>query len=142
MDAELASLAGTAATTVVAALATDAWENTRRAIGRLWSRIHPERADTIDAELVEARTDLLKARADGNTETEADIVASWRLRLRQVLAADPSAAAELRQILDELQPAAATGGQAWTGGVSMNATASGQARIYQVGQGNQHITEG
>jgi len=140
MDAELFALASTASTTVVTLLATDAWEKAKNALGTLWRRVHPERAATIEAELVDARTELLAAHAAGDQQTEQDLVAEWRGRLQRLLTADPRLADELRRLLDEQLIPALPAGHSWTGPVHMTAHAK-DGRIYQVGQGDQHITE-
>ncbi|HEY9475860.1 MAG TPA: hypothetical protein VIS06_18660 [Mycobacteriales bacterium] len=140
MDAELVELAGTAGTAIVTLLATDVWERTKTAVGGLWRKVHPDRADTVAAELAEARAELLAARAAGDTQTEHDLVGEWQARLRRLLAADPAVADPLRHLLDELRPYLPGGAQVWTGDVRMTAKASGNAQINQLGQGVQHIT--
>jgi hypothetical protein len=60
MDPEIAALAGTAGTTVVTLMAGDAWQRTRDGVVALWRRVHPERADSIDAELEATRSDVAK----------------------------------------------------------------------------------
>ncbi|WP_423834872.1 hypothetical protein [Streptomyces manipurensis] len=62
MDAELVALTSSAATTVVGLLATDAWEQTKLAVARLWGLSRPEQAETVEAELVETRAELLAFR--------------------------------------------------------------------------------
>ena len=142
MDAELVTLAGSAASTVVTLLATDAWEKAKAAMGALWRQVHPDRAEGVEADLVDTRVQVLAARADRDAEAEQELVAEWQGRIRRLLAADPAVAAELRRLLDtELTPALPAGSQVWTGDVHMDATATGHARIYQVGQGTQHITD-
>ncbi|WP_422733080.1 hypothetical protein ACN26Y_18005 [Micromonospora sp. WMMD558] len=142
MDAELLALANTAGATVVTLLATDAWETAKSAVGSLWQRVHPERAEAVQAELVEARAEVVAARAAGHDEVEPELVREWQRRLRRLLAADPSVAAELLRLLDEeLTQALPVTGQAWTGDVAMRAEASGHGRVYQVGQGALHVNE-
>jgi hypothetical protein len=142
VDAELLTLANTGGTALVTLLATDAWEKSKSAAGALWQRVHPERAETVQAELVEARAEVLAARAAGDDAVESELVMEWRRRLRRLLTTDPTVATELRRLLDEeLAPALSATGRTWTGNVDMRAEASGNARVYQVGQGNQHITE-
>lgn len=139
MDAELATLAGTAGTTIVAALVTDTWEKTRTALGALWRRVHPKRAEAVEAELVEARAELLAARAAGDNQVEQELVAEWQSRLRRLLAADPAVAGELRRILGDLAPTLPAG-QVWTGEANVRATASGHGTNNIVVQGTQNIT--
>ena len=139
MDAELVELAGTAGTTIVALLATDAWEKTKTAVAGLWGKVHPQRTETVAAELVEARADLLDARAGGDIDTQQALIGEWQSRLRRLLAADPAVAGDLRRLLGDLTPALPAG-QVWTGEVTIRATASGHGTNNIVGQGTQNIT--
>ncbi|MGW2183414.1 hypothetical protein ACWCXX_36340 [Streptomyces sp. NPDC001732] len=139
MDPELAALASSAATTMVGVLATDGWENVKSLVGRLWQRVHPDRAEVVEAELVETRTELLTARQTQDGEAEQHLVGEWHGRLRRLLAADPELAEELRRMVAELQSAAAED-RAGAGPVDMRARASGHAKVYQAGR-DQHITE-
>lgn len=145
MDAELVTLASTAASTIVTLLATDAWEKARSAVGTFWQRMHPASARAIEAELTEAQAALV---ADANRDEHprqalADALrAEWSGRLRRLLVSHPQAADELRRLLDEeLIPALPQAVQAWSGTVEMRAKASGQGRVYQVGQGTINVGE-
>lgn len=136
MEPEIAALASTAGTTVVTLMATDAWERTRDAVAGLWRRVHPERADTVTAELDATREDLTSQEAEDDEEVVRELQAEWRGRVRRLLTARPEVAGELRRLLDELDPDAAPDAPA----VRQQATASGQARIYQAGR-DQHFGE-
>ncbi|MER7671890.1 hypothetical protein ABTY61_26000 [Kitasatospora sp. NPDC096128] len=138
MDPELTSLAGVAAAAVVQQLTTSAWERIRSAVGELWRRRHPERAETVLAELGEAREDVAEARRAGDERAEQEVVDLWGARLRRLLAADPGAAVQLRALVEELTGASAP--VAPQQSVTMNAKASGRARINQA-VGDIHITE-
>ncbi|WP_329277175.1 hypothetical protein [Streptomyces sp. NBC_00691] len=59
MDAELAVLAGTAGTTLVTLLTTEAWQRVSDGVASLWRRAEPERAEAISTELEVTRADLL-----------------------------------------------------------------------------------
>lgn len=137
MDPEIAALAGSAGTTVVTLMATDAWQRTRDAVAALWRRVHPDRAAAIEAELDTTREEVLAAQASGDTEVEAELQAEWQGRVRRLLATRPEVADELRSLLEELSPAPAA---APAVAVTQHATASGSARVYQAGR-DQHITE-
>ncbi|MFC1418119.1 hypothetical protein [Streptacidiphilus cavernicola] len=100
MDAELAGLVGSGATTIVGLMATDLWTQTRDRIGRLFARGADPAAVTADLEA--SRTELVAARQAGDETAVADVEAEWRSRLRRVLQSDPAAAAELRALLDEV----------------------------------------
>ena len=135
MDPEIAALAGTAGTTVVTLMAGDAWQRTREGVVALWRRVHPERADSIDAELEATRTEVLAGRAAGDRQSEEELTAEWQGRIRRLLAGSPAVAEDLRHLLDEISPGAESAAQ-----IRMRATASGHGRVYQAGR-DQHITE-
>ncbi|MFC9702808.1 MULTISPECIES: hypothetical protein [Streptomyces] len=134
MDAELAVLAGTAGTTLVTLLTTEAWQRVSDGITSLWRRAEPERAEVISAELEVTRTDLLAAQAGGDLETGGELGAEWQGRIRRLLVTHPEEAAALRAILDELRPTPDVPS------VTQHATASGHARVYQAGR-DQHIDQ-
>ncbi|MGH3309097.1 MAG: hypothetical protein ACRDP3_00650 [Streptomyces sp.] len=133
---EFTSLAQTAGTTLVALMATDAWERTREGITQLWRRIQPHRAEAVAAELEISREDIVAARTTDDQETLSELSSQWQGRFRRLLVARPEAAEELHRLLDELGPPATAAGPA----ITQQGTASGQARIYQAGR-DQHITE-
>ncbi|MDX2563625.1 hypothetical protein PV371_28810 [Streptomyces sp. TX20-6-3] len=133
MDAELAVLAGTAGTTLVTLLTTEAWQRVSDGITSLWRRAEPARAEAISAELDIARTDLLAARDSGDLEVGSELGAEWQGRIRRLLVTHPEEAAALRRLIDELQPLTPD-----VPSVTQHATASGHARVYQAGR-DQHI---
>ncbi|MFE7129420.1 hypothetical protein ACFVIM_00990 [Streptomyces sp. NPDC057638] len=135
MDAEVALLAQSAGTTLVALMATDAWQHMREGITRLWRRTQPERADTIAAELEAGRDDVLAAVASGDHEDLEELRLQWQGSVRRLLVERPDAVEELRALLDRLDP----GGSA-ARRITQHATVSGRGRVYQAGR-DQHITE-
>lgn len=135
MDAEVALLAQSAGTTLVALMATDAWQHMRDGITRLWRRTQPERADTVAAELEAGREDVLAAIATDDQETLDELRLQWQGSVRRLLVAQPAAVEELRALLDQLDPDGSVARQ-----ITQHATASGQGRVYQAGR-DQRITE-
>lgn len=131
-----------AGTALVGAMATDAWQEARDAVVALWRRMRPEQAEVIDAELVETRDQILTLRQVPDEEdTERAIAASWQIRLQMLLREDPSAAEDLRRLLDGLStPVSGNDERAHVGTLTMNAQASGSGRVYQAGR-DQHIAE-
>ncbi|MFE5679200.1 hypothetical protein ACFQ7B_12325 [Streptomyces erythrochromogenes] len=129
MDPEMAVLASTAGTTLVALLTTEAWQRARDGVALLWRRADPERADAISAELDVTRSDLLAAQAGGDLESPSELSVEWQGRLRRLLAAHPEETEALRTLLTELAPHAPA-----ETSVTQRATASGHARIYQAGR--------
>ncbi|MFE3826342.1 hypothetical protein [Streptomyces sp. NPDC059092] len=139
MESELAALVNLAASTVVSGMATAGWESVRRAMGELWRRVHPERADTVLAELGEARTEVLVARRNGDERAERELVGEWQTRLRRLLAADPEMVPELRRLIDELPPL--SDGEPRTGSPRLTANVSGRSRVTMAGR-DINITKG
>ncbi|MFF0277215.1 hypothetical protein [Streptomyces sp. NPDC004330] len=135
MDAELAVLAGTAGTTLVTLLTTEAWQRVSDGVASLWRRAEPDRAEAISAELETTRADLLAAQDGDDQESGRELGAEWQGRIRRLLVTHPEEAAALRRLLDELQPP--TSG---VPAVTQQATASGYARVYQAGR-DQYIEE-
>ena len=126
MDGELAAPAGSAATTVVKLMATDAWGEVKEKIGGLWRRFRSDQADAIAQELDRAHVEIAAA---SETITLA-ITREWESRLLWLLAADPGVAAELSQILATLggsRPAQQRGN------IRQTAKASRRSTVIQVG---------
>lgn len=141
MDPELMELTSTAATTVVKVLATAASEQVKRAVGGLWRRAHPERAETVGAELEETRTEVLAARQTGDEQLEQALVGEWQGRLRRLVVTDPQLAEELRQVVAQLRVVLAEVDPAQATTISMQATASGKSRVNQAGR-DLHVNTG
>nr|WP_229359968.1 hypothetical protein [Streptomyces albidoflavus] len=130
LDAELAALAASGASSLVGLMVSDAWSAARDRVARLFARGGDE--DQVAGELTAARAELAEADRNGDEEHRADIQEEWQLRLRRLLRSDPDAAAELRALLDEIAPA-----EPAAGGVVINNTVSGgthHAPVIQVGQ--------
>jgi hypothetical protein len=135
------TLTAAAGTALVGAMATDAWAQAKAIVVGLWRRVHPERANTVEAELIEVRTEVLAAREAGDAQTEAALAAEWQRRLRRLLDANPNLAGEMQRVLhDELIPMLPAAEQTRVRTVTMAATASGHGRVYQAGR-DQRITE-
>jgi hypothetical protein len=138
MDPEV--LAQTAGTTVVALMATDAWQRTREGVVALWRRVRPAQADEVDTALEETREEILTAQREDDPASADDLARDWRRRLRRLLAADPSVARELEEVLAEARASLPENEQPPVPTVQLQAHASGNARIYQAGR-DQHIAE-
>ena len=136
MEAELAALAATTGTTLVGLLATDTWNSVRQGMVLLWRRARPDRAEDVGAELDAAREELLAAQEDSDLRTAAEtrdgIRAEWQGRVRRLLYAHPELADDLRALLAETTSAAPVSPTPPV--PTQQATASGEARIYQAGR--------
>ena len=96
------ALATAAASALVGAMATDAWQQARDGLVGLWRRIRPERAERISNQLETLHTQVLDARAEeAPAEMLQGLEITWRAQLGALLQRDPQAAAQLRRILDE-----------------------------------------
>jgi hypothetical protein len=126
MDGELAALAGSAATTIVTLLATDAWGEVREKIGGLWRRFRPESADAAEQELDRAHAEI----AIADQTVALAITREWESRLLRLLAADADAASELGRILADLSESRPAQRR---GAVRQTAKASGHSTVIQVG---------
>jgi hypothetical protein len=139
LDAELSALAATAATTLVGLLITDAWDRVREGLGALWSRVHPERAETIKAEIAEARDQLMtQGTADGKQVADR-LAGEWASRIHWLLASNPDLAGPLRELLEDPGPEQPDSGP-WTGTITQHVRVSGHGRAYVLGQGVQRNT--
>ncbi|NBM21214.1 hypothetical protein, partial [Streptomyces sp. GC420] len=107
MDAELAALAASGATTLVGLMVSETWTQTRDRVARFFARGAGE--GPAEEELGASRAELVAAREAGDELAAADVEAGWRMRLRHLLRADPEAAEELRELLAELGPEAGRG---------------------------------
>ncbi|MFJ8864053.1 hypothetical protein ACIRD8_37385 [Streptomyces sp. NPDC102451] len=127
----------TGGATVVALMATDAWQQARTGIVALWRRFRPAQADEVDLALDETRSEALAVMGSGNRQGEADLVRDWDRRLRRLLAADPSVAEQLQQLLDEVRGQLSEAERAAVRPVVFHTHVSGQGRVYNAGR-DQH----
>jgi hypothetical protein len=97
------ALALTGATTVAAAMATDAWHTARAGTARLFHRGGQARKKAIEDQL-EAGA-MLVARAPDADRARCGLVPLWQLELEQLLRDYPGAAGELQALVDQVQAA-------------------------------------
>jgi len=105
VEAELAALAASGATTLVGAMVSDSWNQVKQRVGALFARGGSAQPATEELDL--SRGELVAAREAGDDDSAADVETEWRVRLRRLLQADPDAAEELRSLLEELSQVAA-----------------------------------
>ena len=123
-----------AGTALAGAIASDAWQQVRDAVTGLWRRVHPHHADGIGAELDELREQVLRARRDGDTDTEKALEGAWQVKLQGLLRADPALAAGLRRVLDQvLTPALTAAGQARIAAIFMAGSSHDSSTFTQIG---------
>ena len=120
MGPELVALANRAGAAVVRALTTDAWENARDAVVRLWQQADPRLAEAVKTELPEVRAHMRAARVRGidDGQAERELVHRWQDLFFGLLATHPELAGELRRLLDdELDPMPSESQPPWAGPV-------------------------
>lgn len=128
MDAELAVIASSAATTIVNLMATDAWDQVKHKVGALWRSFRPEQADVVESDLDRVRLEITGA----DEAIALAISREWESRLLRLLAADSAVVVELSRVIAELRQIPA-GAQARGGDVRQSAKASGQSTVIQIG---------
>jgi hypothetical protein len=130
-----------AGTALVGAMATDAWQQAQAGASALWRRVFPARVAAVEAELEEVRGEVLAARRAGDRQAEEALAGEWQRRLARLVAADPGIGAEVQRVLDQVwKPLLPPAEQVRVQQVTMQATASGQGRVYQAAR-DQTITE-
>jgi len=124
-------------TALVSAMATDAWQQARTRVVGFWRRVHPQQADTVEADLEGLRAQVLDARQAGRADIEQALTGVWQGRLQQLLLDEPALATELRQVLDEsLTPILTPAEQVRIGTLIMTGSSHGSSTFNQVA-GNQ-----
>jgi hypothetical protein len=126
-------------TALVAAMATDTWQQAHEAVAALWRRIHsPRHVRTVEGELEELRELVLAARREGRADAEQALAGVWRDRCQDLLRDGPGAAAGLGQVVSEvLMPMLAPAERAQVGQVIMTGSSQGPGTFNQVA-GNQY----
>jgi hypothetical protein len=103
---DIATLAALAGNTLVTAAVTDAWEEVRRKVVRIFGR---GRADPkTEHRLNDTWRQLDAARSTGELERiQADLAREWTVRLKDLLTDQPEAEAELAALIEETRPGTA-----------------------------------
>ncbi|MER6047702.1 hypothetical protein ABT168_09580 [Streptomyces sp. NPDC001793] len=136
---ELAALTSTAAGRLIDLLATDGWAAVKSGIVSLWRRSHPER---VDAELSEARDELMQAEQNGDdADLRGLLVTEWQARLARLLATHPDLADEVRRLLSEQPHDGGSTGQQVVGSMTQKAHVTGGGDAYVAGR-DQTINRG
>jgi hypothetical protein len=135
MDSGLPELMSAAATTLVAAMTTDSWQQVKAAFVRLWRR-RPELAEAVSADLADARSAAIAA---NDEHVGAELVAEWQSRLRRLVVGDEELQNELRRFTEET--GRLLGGRGDSNRISMKAEVHGSGRVYQAGR-DQTVTDG
>ena len=108
MDAELAALAASGATTLVSLMVTDSWTHARALMGRFLARAG---ADTVAiTRLDDARARLLLTGTAANERAASGIAAEWQTRLCGLVEAGALTDEELSDLWASLRRLAAAAG--------------------------------
>ncbi|MEU4338303.1 hypothetical protein AB0F59_27230 [Micromonospora lupini] len=134
MDAEFAALAAAGAQTIVTLVATEAWGHVKELVVRAFARNGDATALEVDSELQRSHNAILAAGSLGDLSIREKEQARWDARLRLLMLEDP----ETASMIGELVRSAGVTTVSSSRIITMNAKASGQARIYQQGHGTQH----
>ena len=114
-------------------MATSTWQQVQEAVTGLWHRMHPKKAD-IGTELSELREQVVLARRDGDADTEKALEGAWQLKLQQLLRTDPSSAADIERVLNEiLVPVLAPAERSRVGTIIMRGSSHGSSTFTQIG---------
>lgn len=135
LDEALATLAMTGATTIVAAMATQAWQATRVGVLQLFHRDQTQQT-SIAAQL--DGDDVLVTQDSDADGARRALVPSWKLRLEKLLRQHPDAADELRALMAEVQAELPQPQQRWV----QNNTSHDRGTVFAVLGGNLHLHRG
>lgn len=102
MIESLAAVATAASTTLVAAMATDAWGAARSGLLRLFGRNEDGSEQGSLATLLESEAALVSEARDPEA-ARRQLAPAWQLRLEQFLRAHPEAADDVRELTRRLQ---------------------------------------
>ncbi|GLX48965.1 hypothetical protein Shyhy01_19150 [Streptomyces hygroscopicus subsp. hygroscopicus] len=104
------ALAMTGASTLVAAMATDAWHTGRGGFARLFRR-GGNGLREIESQL---DNDAVLVSGDDAASARAELIGPWRLRLLRLLRDHPDAAPELTELIDRIRERLPEDGRRWT----------------------------
>jgi hypothetical protein len=116
----MVALAASAASNVVAAMATDAWRTARDGLSRLFGRQSEQRQAAITAQL-DGNEALVEGAADPD-QARQQLAGLWQMELQALLQSDPELADELRTLVEQIKAKLPPPQQVWT----QHVTASGQ----------------
>jgi len=113
MDETFTALATTGATTIVAAMATDAWHAARAGIARIFGRSGAGKQAVTEAQLDEDAEVLSRVEGAEVEQARADFAAVWRRRLGGLLTDHPELAEELKTVIEQIAGALPQARQSW-----------------------------
>lgn len=103
LEEAVAALTMTGATTIVAAMATEAWQSTRTGVNRLFRRGAPAQRAAVSARL-DGDAELVGQAVDAEGFRQS-LVPAWQLQLNALVAEHPDAAEELVALVEQVRDA-------------------------------------
>ncbi|WP_433832358.1 hypothetical protein ACQP2E_15930 [Actinoplanes sp. CA-015351] len=129
MEAEwLVSLAASGSAALVAAAATDAWQQARAGFERILNQRDASRRRLTERRLDQTAAQVEQARPDERPEVRRRLQEQWQTRLSDLLEEDPTAAGQVQAVTDEIQKTLPAAQQQWVQHITAsapNATAQG-----------------
>jgi hypothetical protein len=136
MDPELASIATSGAQTIVGLMVTDAWQGAKKLIARIFASRPKQVSDQLMLDLESSRDELINDN-ENNSEIFKLEGNRWESILRLHLLENPQAVLLIEELL-AFGRSQGVADSIDSSTISINATATGNARVYQQGQGVQH----
>lgn len=127
MPDPVTTLAMTGASTIVAAMATDAWQAARSAIVRLFSKGGGSLGEASRDRLDRAAAEVEAADLADRDAIRERLLSMWQVRLADLLEEYPDAGGELRRVIDDLRGRLPRAQQTWV----QQVTAAGQGSVAQ-----------
>lgn len=122
MDSGLVmQLVTSAATTLVGAVATDAWQAARAGFARLLGRGDQAAEASAARRLDELEGDVVAVDLEQRAQVRQQLVSDWRVRLRDLLQDHPELAEPLRELRDEVQVQLPPVQQQWVQNITASA---------------------
>jgi hypothetical protein len=137
MDPELTALAAAGANTMVSLMLTDAWSGAKKLVTRFFTSGRDTTPEQISSELETSRHEIQGSAGPDSAEIQQIVQSRWETNLLLRLQQQP----ELASLVAEIVEYGREQGVAETSrpdNISIQARASGNARVYQQGHGVQH----
>ncbi|MCX4469539.1 hypothetical protein OOK41_04360 [Micromonospora sp. NBC_01655] len=135
MEPELVALATAGATTVINAMASEAWSQVRASFARIFAKQDAAVEAAVVHELEEAREALLTTQPHNDALRER-LTQQFASQLQMQLLTSPQTREQARKLVSEFGDRAGSADAA-ARDVRLDAVARDSGRVYQVGQGNQ-----
>ncbi|MFF0186114.1 hypothetical protein [Streptomyces sp. NPDC005244] len=117
-------------------MTSDAWQQAKNGISRLFGRSEGPTAEDVSRELEENRQELTRSMAREDPDTADELRGAWRGKFRRLLVESPEAAEVLRELIKEWDSAEA-GDLKESTVINQSASAKDHGRVYQQGSGTQ-----